>query len=79
MWNYKPILTKISDIGLTDDELEYNICIKKYPAIGEGGKLIKVNLKQISQWSLVNVVSILMVHNFFQWHAITFNIWLLHD
>ena len=26
----------------TDDELEDNICIKKYSAIGEGGKLIKV-------------------------------------
>ena len=45
----EPILTKISDIGLTDDELDYNICIKKYSVIGEGGKLIKVNLKQISQ------------------------------
>ena len=36
------ILTKISDIGLTDDELEYNICINKYSAIGEGGKIIRV-------------------------------------
>ena len=45
----QPILTEISDIGLTDDELEYNICIKKYSAIGEGGKLLKVNIKQISQ------------------------------
>ena len=38
----QPIVTKISDIGLSDDELEYNICIKKYSAIGEGDKLIKV-------------------------------------
>ena len=38
----QPILKKISDIGLSDVELEYNICIKKYSAIGEGGKLIKV-------------------------------------
>ena len=38
----QPILTQISDIGLTDDELEYNICIKKYSAIDEGGKLIRV-------------------------------------
>ena len=38
----QPILTKISDIGLSDVKLEYNICIKKYSAIGEGGKLIKV-------------------------------------
>ena len=32
----------MSDIGLTDDELECNICIKKYSAIEEGGKLIRV-------------------------------------
>ena len=39
----QPILKQISDIGLiTDDELEYNICIKKYSAIGEGGKLVRV-------------------------------------
>ena len=31
-----------ANIGLTDGELEYNICIKKYSAIGEGGKLISV-------------------------------------
>ena len=45
----QPILTQISDIGLSDDELEYNICIKKYSAIGEGGKSIQVKSKQISQ------------------------------
>ena len=45
----QPILTQISDIGVTDDELEYNICIKKYSAIGEGGKLIRVKSKKISQ------------------------------
>ena len=45
----QPILTKISDIGLSDDELESNICFKKYSAIGEGGKLIKEKLKQMSQ------------------------------
>ena len=38
----QPILKQISDIGLTDDELEYNICIQKYSAIGEGGNLIRV-------------------------------------
>ena len=38
----QPILPQISDIGLTDDELEYNICIKKYSAIGEGRKLLRV-------------------------------------
>ena len=38
----QPILTKICDIGLSDDEPEYNICTKKYSDIGEGGKLIKV-------------------------------------
>ena len=38
----QPILSRISDIGLTIDELEDNICIKKYSAIGDGGKLIKV-------------------------------------
>ena len=38
----QPITTRISDIGLTDDELEKNICIKKYFAIGECGKLLKV-------------------------------------
>ena len=38
----QPILTQISDTGLTDDELEYNICIKKYSATGEGGKLMRV-------------------------------------
>ena len=36
------ILTRISDIGLTDDELEDNICIKNYSVIGDGGKLIKM-------------------------------------
>ena len=40
----QPILTKISDIGLTDYELEYNIPIKKYSAIGESGKLTRVKL-----------------------------------
>ena len=45
----QPILTDISDIGLIDDELENNICIKKYSAIGEGCKLLEVNLKQISR------------------------------
>ena len=29
-------------MGLSDDELESNICIKKYSAIGEGCKLLKV-------------------------------------
>ena len=29
-------------MGLTDDELGDNICIKEYSVIGEGGKLIKV-------------------------------------
>ena len=38
----QPLLTKISDMGLSDDELEYHICIKKYSAIGESGKLKKV-------------------------------------
>ena len=38
----QPILTQISDTGLTDDELENTICIKKYSATGEGGKLIRV-------------------------------------
>ena len=40
----QPILTRISDIGLTDDELEDSACacIKKYSAIGKCGKLIKV-------------------------------------
>ena len=38
----QPILTQISDIGMSDDELEYNIRIKKYSAIGEGGKSIQV-------------------------------------
>ena len=38
----QPILPQISDIGLTDDELEYSIRIKTYSAIGEGGKLIRV-------------------------------------
>ena len=45
----QPILTKIYDIGLSDDELESNIFIKKYSAIGEGGKFVKVKSKQISQ------------------------------
>ena len=36
------MLTRISAIGLTDDELEDNICIKKYVAIGECGKFKKV-------------------------------------
>ena len=38
----QPILTQISDTGLTDVETENNICIKKYSTIGEGGKLIRV-------------------------------------
>ena len=38
----QPILTRISDIGLADDELGGNICIKNYSVIGEGGKLIKM-------------------------------------
>ena len=43
MWNYNQYYHKyLIYIGLTDDELEYNICIKKYSAIGEGGKLIRV-------------------------------------
>ena len=45
----QPILKQISDIGLTDDELEYNICIKKYSAIGQGGRFIRVGIKLISQ------------------------------
>ena len=36
----QPILTIISDIGLSDDKLEDNIC--NYSVIGEGGKLIKM-------------------------------------
>ena len=40
----QPILTRISDIGQTDDELEDNICIKKYSVIGEGGKLTKIKI-----------------------------------
>ena len=44
----QPILTQISDIGLSDDELEYNICIKKYSAIREGHKgEIKTNISGI--------------------------------
>ena len=38
----QPILTIISEIGLSDDKLEDNICNKKYSVIGEGGKLIKM-------------------------------------
>ena len=37
-----PILTRISDIGPTDDELEDNICIKNYYVIWEGSKLTKI-------------------------------------
>ena len=54
----QPILIyirQISDIGLTDDELEYNICIKKYSAIGEGGKLIRGEIK-------INISGILSDH-----------------
>ena len=40
----QPILTIISDIGLSDDKLEDNICIEKYSVIGEGGKLIKMKI-----------------------------------
>ena len=38
----QPILPIISDIGLSDDKLEDNICNKNYSVIGEGGKLIKM-------------------------------------
>ena len=31
----QPILTRISDIGLTDDGLEDNICIKNYSVVGK--------------------------------------------
>ena len=51
----QPILTRISNIGPTDDELEDNICINNLYVIGEGVKLLKNKIK-------INISGILCDH-----------------
>ena len=49
----QPILTKISDIGLTDDEPEYNICINSVQHSQEiGGDLCLTTLEKKETFDL---------------------------